>query len=377
MGFIDNLKKTGASPGDIPSVVDPFNGQLTTNYSSASVTTLTQEASTKLTRQGNASSFDAISKDVNLVQSNSVVIAKSAGTNQVLGVVGNAPRQEVPASTLEQAAPGKTDLYKATLIADPTGDVVTFDAMPEIGESHSAQYDDVQPLQHPGSILKYKSTPSRDWTISVRLISRNVEEASANLRMINIIRSWVMPFYGQGTANDRTTTKYLGAPPPVLTFKAYGKKMIGPVKVVLTSYQWNWPNDIDYIQTNDPVPVPVPVIMSISLNLRETYSPREFSGFDLMAYRAGDLPNAFNGGNLQLTTGKNSTASGLNPSAVDPSQLSAASNTARQSADNRANAALNSAVTSNPKVQSAVQAGSKAVSSMNNKGSPNGGGGGW
>lgn len=370
-GFFPDLKNTAADPGDIPPVT-ANNGQLITDYSSASATTLQQEASNKLTQQGNASSFNYLSKDIQLVEANKVIVAKAAGTNQVLGVIGDAPRNEVPADTLLQAAPGKTDSYKVTLTADPTGDVVIFDAMPDIGESHQAQYDDVQPLQHPGSILKYKTTPSRDWSLSVRLISRTVEEASHNLRMINIIRSWVMPFYGQGTANDKSTTQYLGAPPPVLTFKAYGKSVIGPVKCVLTSYQWNWPNDIDYLQTNDVVPVPVPVIMSITLNLRETYSPREFSGFDLMAYRSGNLPTAFNAGNVQLTNGKDSTPSGLNPSAVDPSQLQTASSSARQSADSRANARLSSTATSNPSATAIVRTGAQAVSSMNNRQRPRG-----
>lgn len=360
-GFFPDLKNTAADPGDIPPVTGP-NGQLITDYSSASTTLLQQEASTKLLKQGNASSFEAVSKEIQLVESNSVIVAKAAGTNEVLGVVGAAARQEVPADALLQAEPGKTNEYKVTLSADPTGDTVVFDTMPDITENHQAQYDDVQPLQHPGTLLKYRSTSARDWSLTVRLVSRTVEEASQNLRTINIIRSWVMPFYGQGTAGDSSTTRYLGAPPPVLTLKAYGDKVIGPAKCVLVSYNWSWPNDIDYIQTNDVVPVPVPVIMQLSLTLRETWSPREFSGFNLMAYRSGNLPAAFNAGNVQLTTGRNSTPSGLNPSAVDPSQLQTASNSARNAANNQANAIQNSTASTNPKAQEALRTGAQKIS---------------
>lgn len=185
--------------------------------------------------------------------------------------------------------------YKVKLVAEPgVGGAVTFEAMPTISEGRSASYDPVSVLHHPGDILKYKSSSSRSWTISAKLISRTPQEAEENLSSINKIRAWVMPFYGMGTGSNGATARYLGAPPPILTLTAYGNTMIGPVKCVLESYSWDWPNDVDYIPAGTgSAPVPFPAIVSISLTLKESFSPAEYSGFDILSYRAGDMQAAF------------------------------------------------------------------------------------
>jgi hypothetical protein len=185
--------------------------------------------------------------------------------------------------------------YKVKLVAEPgVGGVVTFEAMPTISESRSASYDPVSVLHHPGDILKYKSSSARSWGIDVKLISRTPQEAAMNLNSINKIRAWVMPFYGMGTGSNGATSRYLGAPPPILTLTAYGDTMIGPVKCVLESYSWTWPNDVDYIPAGTgSSPVPFPAIVSLTLTLKESFSPAEYSGFDILSYRAGDMKAAF------------------------------------------------------------------------------------
>jgi hypothetical protein len=164
---------------------------------------------------------------------------------------------------------------------------VVFTVMPRIDEQRSVEYDTAQIVHHPGGILKYRTTSTRTWGVSGRLMSRNSSEASENLAIINMIRSWTQPFYGQGTASNVSTADKLGAPPPILTLKGYGPHMIGPVKCVLKSYNWNFDNAIDYITTNDGHPFPV--ILDITLSLEESWSPAEYSGFDIVKYKSGDL----------------------------------------------------------------------------------------
>lgn len=160
-----------------------------------------------------------------------------------------------------------------------------FNVMPKIDEQRSIDYDSIQPIHHPGAIQKYKNTSSRTWNISGKLISRNTSEATLNLQLINMIRAWAMPFYGNGTSAVRPDL--LGAPPPVLTLSAYGKSMVGPVKCVLKSYNWSFDNGIDYIATVDKIPFPV--MLDVSLSLDEAWSPAETSGFDIVKYKMGML----------------------------------------------------------------------------------------
>ena len=190
----------------------------------------------------------------------------------------------------ETAAPRENiDDVVVSLISTVTGDAVFFEASPRVSESRSAQYTELNITHHPGSILKYDKTASRGWSVNARLVSRTPAEATKNQVYLNIIRSWVMPFYGSGT--EAADAKLLGAPPPILKFSGYGPKNIAPVPVVMESYSTNWPNDVDYIPTDDGTPFPV--ILDIDVTLKEAYSPKEYSGFDLFAYKSGDLGAAF------------------------------------------------------------------------------------
>ena len=107
--------------------------------------------------------------------------------------------------------------------------------------------------------------------------------------------------YKKVTVNQQYNNgaSFLGAPPEVLYLTAYsdatasGGKLdktsnISKVPVVITSMNYSYPNDVDYIQTLEGEPWPI--IMTISLSLAESHSPQEFDTFDLFAYRDGKLP---------------------------------------------------------------------------------------
>lgn len=175
---------------------------------------------------------------------------------------------------------------------------IKFLANPVISDSRDAMYDSISVSHHPGEMLKYKTTNSRTWSLNgVKLVSRTAAEATDNLKKLNMIRSWVMPYYGQGTAESFDLM--FGAPPPVLLFSAYGPSNIDEHPVVLLNYNFTYPNDVDYIECQTDMSAgiergtPFPAICEISLNLKESFSPAQFSGFDLSAYRNGRLSSAY------------------------------------------------------------------------------------
>lgn len=208
------------------------------------------------------------------------------------GTTINVPKTPtLPASYLSASADDNTSELKVKIYQDPVVDggpnQIIFTVMPRIDESGTAEYEAISPLQHPGAIQKYRGSSARTWRVSGRLISRTAEEATENLELINMIRSWRMPFHGVGTANERSTARLLGAPPPILTLSAYGPAMIGPTKCVLTSYDWSFDNALDYIPTINGNPFPV--LLDISLSLVESWSPNEYSNFNLVKFKMGDL----------------------------------------------------------------------------------------
>lgn len=292
------------------------------NFGVPSAAQKAAEAVGKVVNQGTANQFDSINRQVNMVNENGQTTLKEATTNQMLGKVGDKTPPPMPSEFLQSdVTPGMSEL-KVSIKQEPGGFTeVVFDAMPTIDESRAVQYESFTPLHHPGEILKYRTTAARSWNISAKLISRNVEEATKNLAMVNAIRTWAMPYYGEGTkASDPTL---LGAPPPILTLQAYGKNMIGPVKCVMENYSWTWPNDVDFLPAVDQGTGenrPFPVILNVSISLKEAWSPAEYSGFSIRDYQFGDMPHAFAAIKRPNARPQTAVAPAANPNSLERSQ---------------------------------------------------------
>lgn len=219
---------------------------------------------------------------------------------------------------------GESDSVKffVSLTSQMSNDNVTFFVTPEITETRAANYEEVGIVHHPGQILRYKSSNPRDWGVTVKLISRTPAEAAKNLVSLNFLRGWTMPYYGEGTA--KSSPQMLGAPPDILIFSAYGEKMIPPHPVVLTSFQTTYPSEIDYLPTAPDAngkTVPFPTLLTITLQLREAWSPKEFSQFSLVDYKNGDLSEAF-GGMVKNSSRASSANTGASQQ-LSPAALSA------------------------------------------------------
>lgn len=211
---------------------------------------------------------------------------------------------------------------------------VVFEVTPSFAESRSVAYSAVDPVHMPGSIQMYRSTGSRTFDVGAQLISRNAGDAIRNIKYLQTLRGWTMPYFGQTntltTANeiarhDNATfgledpnmtaaerirmegVQLRGAPPDVLYLYAYSTDSgsstgvrsaptsnINRVPVVLSSLNITYPDDVDYIpvdMTGTNNYEPFPVKMTVTLVLLETHSPREYERFDLAAFKAGTLAN--------------------------------------------------------------------------------------
>lgn len=286
-------------PYEIPSSTQAA-AQSANNYATATFAKKEQEAADKLARTGSTAEFNKLDRQIGIREQNGQYVATDAGTSASLGSLGPAePAGPLPSLVPKSESDNLTPKLRVKISQEPgfngSGiDEVVFTVMPTISEARSTNYKSFTPLHHPGEILKFDGSAARSWAITAKLISRTVDEATLNLKYLNIIRTWGMPFYGAGTGTTEQTKKYLGAPPPILTLTAYGEGMIGPIKCVLESYNWEFPNDCDYIQAVDGEKInPFPVMLSVQLTLKESWSPNEFSNFDLMSYRRGNMPGAF------------------------------------------------------------------------------------
>lgn len=256
-----------------------------------SVTSLAQKGGEMVSSLVSGGVTDAFSK---LFKKDVSGVLKKAGISSKSSASSALARQA-------SATPASADSLFVTLSSDqnPTTDTFVLNVMPNITETRDASYEEVGITHHPGQILRYKSTGVRNWGIESKLISRTPAEAAKNLWILNLVRSWVMPYYGFGTAAEGGDyLKRLGAPPDIINFSAYGIKMIQKHPTVLTNYSTSFPNEIDYIDTEpdkDGKVYPFPVILTLSLQLKEAWSPKEFSSFNLREYKEGYLRKAFSG----------------------------------------------------------------------------------
>lgn len=331
-------KAANGGAAAVGNAINSTVSQATSNFNVPSSAQLQAEAAAKLKSTGNAANFSNLSNQVGITEQNGTVLATSLSTGAALAALGSVRKASLPSSFLG-ASSDRTNEFKVHLSSTPkigigSGtfgilDEFTLNVMPSISESRSASYKSFSPLHHPGEILKFENTAARTWNITGKLIARTVAEASLNLRIVNTIRSWVMPFFGEGTFQKPRTKEYLGAPPPIITLKAYGGQTIGPVKCVLENYSWDWPNDVDYLPTDNGEPFPV--IINISLQLKESWSPAEYSGFDIIEYREGRMPSAFR--NISAAQIRNNAPQTAVPSEDDESRTSISEPQNAQQAD--------------------------------------------
>lgn len=260
------------------------------------------EVSDKLVQTGQTENFSKLSINSEIDNLDYSLNGFLASQETLKQVSGSEPSSSQLASVARSNIPNQNN-QNNTIITLKTysqqdRQIIKFLANPVISDSRDATYDSISVSHHPGEMLKYRTTNSRTWALNgVKLVSRTAAEATENLKKLNMIRSWVMPYYGQGTAEKFDLM--FGAPPPVLIFSAYGRSNIDEHQVVLLTYNFTYPNDVDYIecQVDKAADIeqgtPFPVICDISLTLKESFSPAQFSGFDLSAYRNGRLSSAY------------------------------------------------------------------------------------
>lgn len=147
-------------------------------------------------------------------------------------------------------------------LTGPGGKIV-FEASSLLGESRSASYDGFSIVHLPTSLLAYRNTSGRKFDLQGKFVSRTKDEASENSKYLDLIRKWILPDFG-GT----------GATPPILKLSGYKNNNIKDLQVILHSYSWQFPEEVDFIWAGSS---PMPVIGTIQVALEEVYSAEQIT----------------------------------------------------------------------------------------------------
>ena len=144
-------------------------------------------------------------------------------------------------------SPNATYLYKdggANSILAPlaASDGVVFPYMPEIQTTYNANYDTTDLTHSNYRGYFYKSSYVGDIGITGVFTAQNTQEANYLLAVIHFFRSATKMFYGSQDSQR-------GTPPPLVYLFGLGQYQFNAHPCVIRSFNYNLPNDVDYIRT--------------------------------------------------------------------------------------------------------------------------------
>jgi hypothetical protein len=173
-------------------------------------------------------------------------------------------------------------------LADTSG--VIFPYTPTISIAHRANYDSDQLVHTNYDHLYYKNSNVDSIGLQTKFTANTPDEAAYVLAALHFFRSATKMFYGQDSI--------AGTPPPVLRLDGYGHQMLDHLPVVCTSFDYSFPEDVDYISANSITSSgsgtggvnKVPTMMNFNLTFKLVYSRQNLSTqFGLERFASGQL----------------------------------------------------------------------------------------
>ena len=144
-------------------------------------------------------------------------------------------------------APGANYLYKAPNVQGilaplAATDGVIFPYTPNIQVGYSAAYDTTAPTHSNYKIYQYTNSSVDNISITCDFTAQDTFEANYLLAVIHFFRTITKMFYGQDE-NPKP-----GTPPPLVFLYGLGAFQFNAHPLVITSFNYNLPNDVDYIR---------------------------------------------------------------------------------------------------------------------------------
>lgn len=119
---------------------------------------------------------------------------------------------------------------------------VVFPYTPSIQTTYTASYDTTMPVHSNYKIFQYTASAVDSISITCDFTAQDTFEANYLLATIHFFKSVAKMFYGQ----DRNPIA--GTPPPLLFLTGYGEFQYNAHPLILTSFTYSLPNDVDYIR---------------------------------------------------------------------------------------------------------------------------------
>jgi hypothetical protein len=121
---------------------------------------------------------------------------------------------------------------------------VIFPYTPQIQTNYSANYEKYDLVHSNYRGYFYKNSGVGDITVTATFTAQNTQEAAYLLAVIHFFRSVTKMFYGK---DDQR-----GSPPPLVYLLGFGDYQFKGHPCLVSNFQYNLPNDVDYIRADNP-----------------------------------------------------------------------------------------------------------------------------
>ena len=173
-----------------------------------------------------------------------------------------------------------------------SGERMIFPFTPSVIFSHSASYSSMQPVHTNYPFYNYQNSAVDAITVSGDFFIETNEDAEYWVAAVTFLRTLTKMFYGDNGADT-------GNPPPIVKFNGYGEYVFKNVPCVVTSFNVDLPQDVDYMKTNigageagSPEGSPgtwVPTQSLMAVTLQPIYSRTHVEQFSLNDFVNGNL----------------------------------------------------------------------------------------
>tara|TARA_B100000212_G_C27304471_1_gene502986 strand:- start:119 stop:1045 length:927 start_codon:yes stop_codon:yes gene_type:complete len=123
-----------------------------------------------------------------------------------------------------------------------TGMRMVFPYTPTIILSHTANYNQIQPIHNNYPFFAYQNSQVDQLVITGQFYNQNSIEARYWIACLHYLRSVTKMEYGLGSTNP-------GAPPPIVKLNGYGEYVFKDTPVIVTNFTVDMPNEVDYVAT--------------------------------------------------------------------------------------------------------------------------------
>jgi len=123
-----------------------------------------------------------------------------------------------------------------------TGYKMVFPYTPTIILSHTANYNQIQPIHNNYPFFAYQNSQVDQLVITGQFYNQNSVEAQYWIACLHYLRSVTKMNYGLGSDGA-------GAPPPIVRLNGYGDFVFKDTPVIITNFTVDMPNEVDYIAT--------------------------------------------------------------------------------------------------------------------------------